>query len=104
MVGKIAVIPYAAEPFGFQGAYSYYRICLGDLVWKIAISPAVKSISSVKKLSGVGTLEVSLVCEIDGQTRQESEILDLGHDALRVLCSDSIFHLLKATERWELGV
>lgn len=104
MVGKISVIPYTADHLEFHGAYSYYQICLGDLVWKIAISPVVKSISFVKKLRGVGNLEVSLVYEINGQIREESEILDLGYDALKVLCSDSVFHLLKAVERWELGV
>lgn len=106
MVGKLSVVPYHANApkiaACINNSYSYLKICIGDLVWTIAISPVVKGISSVKQLKGVGNLEISLVCEVDGRLIQETEIWNLGSDARMVLCSQSVFDLLKKVDRWEL--
>ena len=108
MVGKLSVVPYNANAHKIaermNNRYSHYRVCIGDLVWMIAISPVVKAISSVTKLKGVGNLEVSLVCEMDGRLTQENEVLNLGYDARMELRSQGVFDLLKKVGRRELDV
>ena len=107
MVGKVSVIPYGVPVPGvtdvFGSAYSHYKICIDEFVWLIAISPAVKAVTAVKRLKGVGNLSVSLMYNIDGRVFYDEENLDLGFDARKELCSQEVFNMLKRVDRWELG-
>lgn len=106
MVGRISVIPYGVMIPGitdiFGSSYSYYRVRIEDVVWFIAISPAVKSVSSVKKLRGVGNLSVTISYEVNGLVFSEEENLDLGYDVSSRLHSQAVLDLLKKVDRWEL--
>lgn len=106
MVGKISVIPHGVSIPGitdvFGSAYSHYRVCIGDFVWLIAISPVVKAITGVKVLKGVGNLSVSFVYELNGSLVADDEILCLGYDADTKLHSQAVIDLLKTVDRWEM--
>lgn len=77
--------------------YKQYIVRIESFEWRIAISPAVKSIVKLRQADGVGNLWVTLLYENDFI---DEENLDLGYEAAHVLCSDVVFGLLKRVNRW----